>query len=112
MLPSVLGGGALAAVIFYLLKHVTGLYRQLGQAQAARAEGAETEIAALRLRIATLELEVAEMRQDARDREAEWARRSAALVMVRRAHPEEAAKHRWVEARVEEILSGSDPHVA
>lgn len=104
-LPQILGGGTLAAVIFYLLRHVAGLYRQLGQAQGAvgaaaiaRAERIEAELASCRLRVAELE-------QEKRDVAADWARRAAIRTQLRIADPEAVAKHAWVEKRIDEVLA-------
>lgn len=108
VIPSALGGGALVIVIGYLLKHLSGTYRQLGEAQANSTLSATERAVRAEAEVANLRIEVAELRQAVRDIEAQWARRASAVQEVRRAHPEEGAKHRWVEARIDEILHGGD----
>lgn len=104
-LPSILGGGTLAAVIFYLLKHVTGLYRQLGLAQAALGEAATARAARVEQELAACRLRVAEMEQRERDVAADWARRAAVRSQIRIADPEAVSKHAWVERRIDEVLA-------
>lgn len=111
-LPSILGGGTLAAVIFYLLKHVAGLYRQLGQAQAAVGEAASERAARVEQELAACRLRIAELEQRERDVGADWARRAAIRSQIRIADPEAVAKHAWVEKRIDEVLSEEAAHRA
>lgn len=105
VLPSILGGGSLVAVVFYLLKHVNGLYRQLGQAQAAAGEAANARAARLEQDLAACRLRIAELEQEKRDVAAEWARRAAVRTQIRLGDPEAVAKHTWVEKRIDEVLA-------
>lgn len=106
VLPSALGGGALAAVIFYLLRHVASLYRQLGEAQAASSVSATERAIRAEARITALEVRIAELEQAKLQDAADWAQRQAVLVQIRRSDPEAYAKWKWVEGRIDDILRG------
>lgn len=106
VIPSALGGGALAAVIFYLLKHLSGLYRQLGDAQAASSVSATQRAERAEAEVARLALEIADREQQRLQAASDWARRTGAIAHLRTAYPDEAAKHRFIENRIEEILNG------
>lgn len=105
VLPATGGGSALVGFI-YLLRYVTQLHRQLGEAQTAnaaanlaRAKEAEQALAQARIEYAALNTELME-------EGAKWNRRSAAATILRRAYPEEYGHWQAFEARVDEVVRG------
>lgn len=105
VLPSILGGGTMAAVIFYLLRHVAGMYRQLGEAQSAASIAANERARMLEVELGHARLRIAELEQAERDRAADWARRAAVRGQIRVTDPDAVTWHQWVEKRIDETLA-------
>lgn len=105
VLPATGGGGILAAFV-YLLRYVSQLHTQLGQAQSATADAATLRARELESDLTQLRLEYAALKTERYDEEAKWARRAAAATVLRGAFPEESAKWQWFESRIDEVLRG------
>lgn len=107
VLPATGGGGILAAFV-YLLRYVTQLHRQLGEAQASAAVAATARAEKAELQLAALQLEVAALKTERWEEQARWARRAAAATQVRGAFPAEYRNWQFFEARIDDVLPGGE----
>lgn len=100
------GGGAILTAFIYLLRYVSQLHKQLGEAQAEVADAATARAEKLDNEVTRLQLELAAARTAELEESTKWASRAAAANVVKTAFPSEYRNWKFFEARIDEALRG------